>query len=267
MTTHWLDLVPNSPFLRPTWRWQLANWMIATGRDVPPRYADVWVDRIRHFLTASRPGKSHAAISEATRLFLGVGPPLRRAVLEAYLLTGEPIVVVSKRCSVPVSVATAYTNVFFDVRQRLHHRDWIAMHAIGSGIWVGFREDELGQVLKMFAFHGGVDRLDAVLAVCIEDKLIPRAEIRCLDKLPRVGDRLRESIRIAIRVAMLPPDTSFKHLAELHLLCRRQRTQQHSGTVADRVLTSWREMLTQPTTEDLRATQCSGTEEPKMVAS
>jgi len=266
MTTHWLDFLPDSPLHRPTWRWQLANWMVATGRDVPHSYREGWVDRVRTSLTTPRRCTSYAAIREATRLFLGCGP-VPKAVLEAFLLTGERVEVVSHLCSVTMPVAEAYTAVFFDVRSRLCHRDWIARHAIGSGMWVGFREDELGQVLKMFAYSGGIDLLHAVLAVCVEDKLIPRAEVPCLDTLPRVEARLRESVRVAIKVAMLPPDTSFKHLAELHLHCRRRRTRQQAVTVADRTLASLGEMLTHLTIHDLPATQCSGMESRKLVAS
>ncbi len=266
MATHWTDLVPPSPFLRPWWRWRLANWMLSTGRDVPRCYRDAWVTRVRTSLTTPRGCQGDAAIREATRLFIGVGP-VPKAALEAFLLTGERVDVVSQRCSVPVAAVEVFTKVYFDVRDRLGHRDWIAKHAIGSGKWVGFREDELGQVLKMFAYYGGMDLLDAVLAVCVEDKLIPRAEVPCLDTLPRVGDRLRESVRVAIKVAMLPPTTSFKHLAELHLHCRRRRTRQQAVTVADRTLASLGEMLTHLTTHDLPATQCSGMESRKLVAS
>ena len=50
----WMDLVPGGPIARPTWRWDLARWTAATGRAVPDRYRDGWVDRARRHLTARR---------------------------------------------------------------------------------------------------------------------------------------------------------------------------------------------------------------------
>jgi hypothetical protein len=65
---------------------------------------------------------------------------------------------------------------------------------------------------------------------------------------------------------MLPPDTSLKHLAELHLHCRRQRTQQRTEDLVARAVTAVEDILARRS-DDPSEPRCSGMESRSMVAS
>ena len=241
MTTHWLDFLPDSPLHRPTWRWQLANWMVATGRDVPHSYREGWVDRVRTSLTTPRRCTSYAAIREATHLFLGCGA-VPKAALEAYLLTGEPVEVVSQSCSVPVPVVEAYVKVFFDVRDRLTVGDWIARMAIGSGLWGGFEKHDVGSLWKAFGYHGRSHVLDVIISVSVQDGLV--TDIGALrDRLqPVTNARLMQSARMAIAAAMVPLHASGTKLSQLHAQVREvqatPKTRSVASILADSVMRS-----------------------------
>ena len=96
MMSDWLDLVPGGPSSPPSWRWDWAAWLTTTGRTVPARYLDTWVGRARRHLAARRGSRRDPAVRRAAELHLGESRP-RRAHLQAYLLTGEPLSVVAGR--------------------------------------------------------------------------------------------------------------------------------------------------------------------------
>ncbi len=261
----WIDLIPESPFSRPCWRWDLGRWILRHGDEVPGKYRDAGVERVVRFLTARRVRRS---VMGAAKELFEVKTSVRTSLLEAHILSGAAMEVVAERTANASEVVAAYTSVFFDVGGRLIHRDWIARHAIGTGMWSGFKQNEIGVVWKMFGYYGGIDMLDAVLTVCVADGLVKPADIPRQSDTPRIGDRLRESIRTAIMVSMLPPNTSFEHYSELHLHCRRQQSRQQPRNIAARAATIVQESLAQQTFDDaLTLTQCYGTDARKMVGS
>ncbi len=163
------EIQRRSPTRAPAWRWELATWLVTTGRAVPDRYRDAWVDRAHRHLTARRGSRRDAAVQEAVDLFSDA-PRLRRALVEAYLLTGEPLAVAAARCGVSVPTAEAYANLFFDVN--LKARDKVAVMVIGPGLGAGVGVNDVGRIWKAAGYHTGLVTLDAVVAVCIEDGLV-----------------------------------------------------------------------------------------------
>jgi hypothetical protein len=105
----WLDLVPGGPSSPPSWRWDLAAWLTTTGRTAPARYLDTWVGRARRHLTARRGSRRDRVVGQAAAPSL-VATRLRRAPLEAYPLTGEPLAVVAGRCGVAIPPLGAYAK-------------------------------------------------------------------------------------------------------------------------------------------------------------
>jgi hypothetical protein len=132
----------------------------------------VWVERTLHFLRAGGDTAHDAACRRSPDTVLSAAlalsreePPHRRWELEARLLTQEPVDAVARRCGLAPGVAHAYAALLFDVRPHLDACDWVALRVIGPGLWRGFKEEELGQVWKLFAYRGGAVALDLVLAI------------------------------------------------------------------------------------------------------
>src|SRR5262245_49601668 len=125
-----MTFIPGSPLSPASWRWALATWLVKTGRAIPDRFRDSWVDRAQRYLADRRGCLHDPVVRQAVELHLGESL-LRRAHLHAYLLTGVPLSVVAGRCDVSVLVVEAYRMLFFDVR--LTARDKVAV-LIGPGL-------------------------------------------------------------------------------------------------------------------------------------
>jgi hypothetical protein len=223
----WMDLIPGSPFFRPNWRWELASWMVATGRKSVPGIRDRWVDRALRYLSPEG-GRRDLVVKDAARL-AQLPTSYERSLLEAYLLTGEPLPVVADRCSMSLKTVEAYTRLFCDVQPRLHARDWIASRVIGPGLWAGFTKQDIGSLWKAFAYYAGVLALEVVVTVSIEDGLVDGASITILVRRPAIDERLRQSVRLAIAASMLPPIMSLKQTAVLQDQLARHEKQARQG--------------------------------------
>ena len=91
------------------------------------------------------------------------GEPTTRRAVEAWLLAGEPIEAIARRCGVPVEAVEVYEQLFFNVADRLTSTSYILFHAIGAASYRGFDGDDTGAVLKWFAYMGGPRVLDFLL--------------------------------------------------------------------------------------------------------
>jgi hypothetical protein len=216
---HWFDIIPSSPFFTPAWRWELASWMVRKQQSVLGYASDSWVARATRHLANPKPSKWHDAIREAHALQADRMSP-RTALLDALVLTGAPRKVIARRCDLRPAVVDAYEGLFFDVRNRLHHRDWISRRVIGRGLWTGFTRDDMGSLWRAFGFFGGIHILDVVVAVCVQDGLV--TDIGALGQhIQRVTDfRLRRSANMAITASMLPWQSLGMKLNRLHTQIR-----------------------------------------------
>ena len=90
-------------------------------------------------------------------------------MLQARLLTGEPLVLIAKRFEVTLGVIEYYEKLFFNVCDRLHCRDWIAKIIRGEELDPkATTESELTEIhetrmLRWIGYHGGPMLLDAVI--------------------------------------------------------------------------------------------------------
>jgi hypothetical protein len=101
----------------------------------------------------------------------------QRLLLEARLLTREPLDQIAVRFATEPNAVVLYENLFFNVLDRLQCRDWIAKAvlrpppeiALGSGNHILSDEEAMGYVLRFFAYHGGPLVLDAMI-----DGMLPK---------------------------------------------------------------------------------------------
>jgi hypothetical protein len=203
--------------------------MATTGRAVPDRHRDKWLDRAERHLTAHPHTCRDPAVRQAAELYFDA-PRLRRAHLEAYFLTGDPLAVVAGRCAVPVPTAEAYQKLFFDVNREA--RDKVAL-IIGPGLAAGLGGQELWRLWLAFGYYSGLAALDAVIAVTIEDGLVGGAADLPRTAPPVADVRLRRSVRLALDAMMLPADTPLAVLVELHAQARRIASRPRVRSVPD----------------------------------
>ena len=91
------------------------------------------------------------------------GEPTTRRAVEAWLLAGEPIEAIARRCGVPVEAVAVYEALFFNVADRLTSTSYVLFCAIGPASYRGFDGDDTGAVLKWFGYMGGPRVLDFLL--------------------------------------------------------------------------------------------------------
>src|SRR5262245_54762462 len=169
------DWLAASPSRTPDWRLLRAQWLVDAGANPCLEIDDAWVLRARDFLLARLRAEAipvsrkttdrlDPAIRGAVAL---VREPesLRRALLEAALLTEEPLDEVAGRCDLQVGVVEAFHALFFAVRDRPKARDWLMIHAVRSGPWNAFEGLQPAGLWKYIVFTGGVRALDIAFAV------------------------------------------------------------------------------------------------------
>ena len=184
----------NNPFRRPQWRADRALRM-AEHRPKPlwPRgYDDHPVRAYRNLLLACMSAGTDEQLREAARL---VRPDVHRAhmlhfapdcqlrqILEARLLTNESLSEIAQRFATEEQTIEYYEQLFFNVRDRLQHKDWIAKIILGSpGDLAPNRrgsmtEAQRGFLYRLFAFHGGPLALDAMIGGMVSTKMPQRVE-------------------------------------------------------------------------------------------
>src|SRR5262245_47572003 len=119
-----LDLRHDAPGRRPDWRWRLAGFLINNPDE---RLARELADRrvvgaYRLLRDLQRPPAEQ--LSPGTALLAAYEihtdeDQMRRWVVEARLLTQEPLEQIASRCGLSTEVLTVYADLFFDVRDRL----------------------------------------------------------------------------------------------------------------------------------------------------
>jgi hypothetical protein len=208
-TRYYPDRQRHSPTRSVAWRWYRAINLVKRGRHATRRRDDELTIQAVHYLRrvqrylddASRHARlaaEHPSIYAAHQLH-GDGD-VKAVELEARLLAGQATDVIDSIVGVSRDVVETYEALFFNVRDRLHARDWITAAAVGWWPFDPARGRDARTVLRAFAYHGGPLILDAVLPYLLEGRL----------RLPPSSDtstpegQFDRVIRAAIELETLP---------------------------------------------------------------
>ena len=132
------EIYKNSPFRRLKWRaervMQLVEHLPSPLK--PGRYDDPYVRTYRRFLlllvaAGDDEAARYAVIQEKPHVYQAHTLHFHsdrhlRQVLEARLLTVEPLAEIANRFATEPLTIEFYEALFFNVRDRLSHKDWIA---------------------------------------------------------------------------------------------------------------------------------------------
>jgi hypothetical protein len=222
MVADFSDWMPGSPFRRPEWRWLRANFLLQKRRRLNWRIDDDGVFNARQFLRATggnqtgqgRLSPMNVTIQSALDIFQEQ-PPSRRWELEALLLTDLPMNLIADRLGLATETIEVFHHLFFEVRPRLIHRDWVMMQVVGTHYWAGFSGMPIEAVWKWVAFSAGAVALDIVIAAT-NNQPFPEYITAGFTGNPVVEEaRLRLKIRILIAVMMASDDESVDELVAM----------------------------------------------------
>ena len=157
-----------SPLCPPAWRWGWGQRVVGDGRPWPDDidHAGLATLRLAQHVVGEgggTPGDIDGQLTaELAALAIYRGEPTRRMLAEAWILSGQCDAEVGQRLGIEPAVVGQYERLFFNVRDRLHARDWIIFVACDCP--VDPREPHtLASVVRLLAYIGGPLVLDVVL--------------------------------------------------------------------------------------------------------
>lgn len=89
-----------------------------------------------------------------------------RWAMEAYLLSRETDAQIGFLLGCPPEVVEAYEALFFDVRSKLQHPDYIINVVIGPQIHQGLGSRDIGALWKLCGYQGGPYVVDELIGKC-----------------------------------------------------------------------------------------------------
>jgi hypothetical protein len=207
----------SNPLRPPQWRAERV-WRMLEQRPLPLRsrgYDDRYVRTYRRWLishlAASNEKKRQDARLELLHAYdahmLQYDPHrTTRDILQARLLTNEPLSKISQLMSIDETTIIYYEKLFFDVRDRLGCRDWIMKAVLRPGECLAANgvsiaaDEQRAYVYRYVAFFGGTPALDAMIAEIGSVSLPDRQE----DIAPWLEGALKQGLRTrAVAAAVL----------------------------------------------------------------
>ncbi len=171
--------LPNSFFRSPYWRVLRALYLLDTGRAADPAIDDAWVEVAKDLLSAVE-SNDLDDVPPAVRAAYGVwtADEMPRWLLEAQLLTSRTFEEVAAGCTLSEPTVLAFHQLFFDVRSRFQASDWILCRAVRSNLLNDFAGQQPAGLWKFFAYAGGPEVLDVVVAVTLKRPLPERLRVQ-----------------------------------------------------------------------------------------
>jgi hypothetical protein len=161
----------------PHWRWARACEIDAGGHratqriDGPDGFA--WIRRAlrtkrRVERAINKPDALYAAMLRDPDMFWAHAiwaedKNQTRWALEARVLAQETDEEIAEKIGTTPGVINTFINVFFDVRQKLRHMDYVQTVILGDAVTRGLQERHYDLLWKMMGLQGGPHTLDAVI--------------------------------------------------------------------------------------------------------
>jgi hypothetical protein len=202
------QLSPDAIHRPVDWRWRLAGLPDEQFRSHAAS-ADEWVIRARKWrqtkLVTEKVPVPRRAVADDPTLSAAVSlhfeaSELSREIVEAALLTREPMFLLAIFTGVPGEVVEAYEKLFFSVIDRLDSAKWIESTAIGPD------RATRGNIWKTLAFHGGLSDLRVVIPLSLDQPLPPSLLDRNGVTAATMDKWFRTKYRLLIPFAAAPPE-------------------------------------------------------------
>jgi len=161
-----IELIRQSPNHTPAWRYELAATLVDSNPLDLHVVADPWLIQaceLRRTDLAEIPHvrNIHPATQTAWQLYQERSDVAQE--LEARVLGQQLATEIATILRLDVETVVAYEHLFYDVRDRLRHSDYILIKAIRPPWLRDHYEADLWAVLKLLAYHGGLAVFEAAL--------------------------------------------------------------------------------------------------------
>jgi hypothetical protein len=177
--SHCLEAARANPTRRPDWRWQRAHGVLGQTQSPPSRHTDGgpgfhWIRRgyvlLRNLRRCTQPinlqwlVNQHPDATWAYWLYAAPENGRKKALLEAYLLTGESDEVVAARFGIQAEIVRAYEGIFFNVRQWLPDSAYIEGTVLDPTQISRFGSEPRELLWKRIGYRNGIALLEAAVS-------------------------------------------------------------------------------------------------------
>jgi hypothetical protein len=165
-----------NPFRPVDWRWRRALSIIEGRGPIATRRRDTpagfkWIHHAARFLReqqhASRNEYEMAVLAEKRpelywAHWLWANGRSQKSSVEAHLLARENNFEIGHRCGILPGVIEAYESLFFNVREKLSHPNYVLHCVLGEAVHRGYSSGDFDLVWKMYGFFLGPHVLSAI---------------------------------------------------------------------------------------------------------
>lgn len=228
-----IDLHPDSLLCPPDWRWRLA---LRLQKDHKPSRMiqhlleeDAYLRTVVAFLKNSSKDMSEDGqyatlrtwpnLSQAHNLHFHPLTYIAPAI-QAWIISGESSVNIARKYGASPNVIGWYERVFYDVRDRLEHEEYVVHVLLGDKHHNGMNERDYGLFWKFMAFTGGPIALNAIMTR--SNSLIKPAKAEDLPQFIKDATKSMVNLKalVAARTITLSPLTTIPLIELWHNLAK-----------------------------------------------
>lgn len=166
----------SNPWRRPDWRWQRALSFLDEGAPRPSRRKDGpssfnWIWKAIRFLRRYRSiqtdleelqlADEYPDLYWSYYVYRNTHNPQKHAI-EAHVLARDSDFDIAQSCGMATKIIEAYESLFFDVRARLHHRQYILHCVIGPELQRSLTDGDYAILWKLYGYFLGPHVLSAL---------------------------------------------------------------------------------------------------------
>lgn len=168
-----------------------------------------------------------------------------KAIIEARILSGQSPEVIAERASTSPEVIRWFEKLFFDVRGRLHHRDWVINRVLGPTIHTKLYENEFELLIKLYALIGGPLVVDSLVEMSSRSVAHPTDRERLAVFWREDGsDTLKRKAAIAVRCMPINTQTMQTILEGYHKMVELEKADNVANNTGELLLKTISDALT-----------------------
>lgn len=178
----------HDPRRLPTWRYERVQYLISSGKPPHPRRDDKLIRVLRNFYMDQRRWQEkldddielqiqlaakYRYLWEADRIFFGGRSDRTRFGVESMILARQPDEEIAESCGTTPEAIELYEQIFFNVRDKLDNRNYIASKVLLDAFMSGLSNRTHESTAKYFGYFGGPIILKLVLDGVDNSTVIP----------------------------------------------------------------------------------------------
>ena len=248
-----------NPWRPPDWRWQRAVDCLAGGppprERIDGRESFIWIKRSMKFLDAYRRCKhderllTELALRDPQRfwahhLFTDESSKRSRFAVEAHILAHQTNRQIGYRTGCAEEYIESYEAMFFNVREKLRHTEYILNFVFGGAVARGLKDREYDLLWKLMGYFYGPEMLAAMINGFVNPQWVtrPDAVAGCFENM--AINAMKKNAAIAAITVPVNRETQLDLINAFSKFVEIERNSDSAGQANDQILQNINAMLT-----------------------